>query len=49
MKRLLNTLFITTHGAYIAKEGMTITIRIEGEIRMRLPIHTLKSLVTGWA
>jgi CRISPR-associated protein Cas1 len=45
MKRLLNTLFITTHGAYIAKEGMTITIRIEGEIRMRLPIHTLNGIV----
>jgi CRISPR-associated protein Cas1 len=45
MKRLLNTLYITTHGAYIAKEGMTITIRIEHEIRMRLPIHTLSGIV----
>lgn len=45
MKRLLNTLYITTHGAYIAKEGMTVTVRIENEIKIRLPIHTLNGIV----
>ncbi|HEX2959557.1 MAG TPA: type I-C CRISPR-associated endonuclease Cas1c [Chitinispirillaceae bacterium] len=45
MKRLLNTLYITTHGAYIAKEGMTVTIRIEHEVKMRLPVHTLNGIV----
>ena len=45
MRRLLNTLYITTHGAYIAKEGMTITVRIEHEIRIRLPIITLNGIV----
>lgn len=45
MRRLLNTLYITTHGAYIAKEGMAITVRVEHEIKMRLPIHTLNGIV----
>lgn len=45
MKRLLNTLYITTHGAYIAKEGMTITVKIEQETRIRLPVHTLNGIV----
>lgn len=45
MQRLLNTLYITTHGAYIAKEGMTVTIRIDHEIKMRLPVHTLNGIV----
>jgi CRISPR-associated protein Cas1 len=45
MKRLLNTLYITTHGTYIAKEGMTVTVRIDHEIKMRLPVHTINGIV----
>ncbi|MBF0220548.1 MAG: type I-C CRISPR-associated endonuclease Cas1 [Gammaproteobacteria bacterium] len=45
MKKLLNTLYITTQGAYIAKEGETLLIRVEGETKLRLPIHTLGGIV----
>ena len=45
MKKLLNTLYITTQGAYIAKEGETLLIRVEGEIKLRLPIHTLSGVI----
>lgn len=45
MKRLLNTLYITTQGAYLAQEGETILIRIENETKMRIPIHTLAGVV----
>ena len=45
MKRHLNTLFVTTQGAYLAKEGETVIVRVERETRLRLPIHTIGGIV----
>ena len=45
MKRHLNTLFVTTQGAYLAKEGETVLVRVEKETRLRIPIHTIGGIV----
>jgi CRISPR-associated protein Cas1 len=45
MKKYLNTLFVTTQGAYLAKEGETIVVKVEKEIRLRLPVHTIGGIV----
>ena len=45
MKHLLNTLYITTQGTYLAREGETILIRVGEETRFRIPIHTLGGVV----
>jgi len=45
MRKLLNTLYVTTSGAYLAREGETVKVRIEKETRLRLPIHTLEGIV----
>lgn len=45
MKKHLNTLFVTSQGAYLAKDGETVAVRIEGETVLRLPVHTLESIV----
>jgi len=45
MKKHLNTLFVTTQGAYLAKEGETVIVRIEREVRLRVPIHTIGGIV----
>ncbi len=45
MKTHLNTLFVTTQGAYLAKEGETVKVRIDGATRLRVPIHTLAGIV----
>lgn len=45
MKHHLNTLFVTTQGAYLAKEGEAVQVRVEGETRMRVPIHNLAGIV----
>jgi CRISPR-associated protein Cas1 len=42
---MLNTLYVTTQGAYLNKEGETVVVNIEREARLRLPIHTLGSIV----
>lgn len=45
MKKLLNTLFVTTQGAYLSKEGETVVVNVERQVRLRLPIHTLGGIV----
>ncbi|MEJ5260813.1 MAG: type I-C CRISPR-associated endonuclease Cas1c [Anaerohalosphaeraceae bacterium] len=45
MKQLLNTLFVTTQGAYLAKNGDTVEILHEQQTKLRVPIHTLGSIV----
>ena len=45
MKKHLNTLFVTTQGAYLSKEGETVLVRVERETRLRVPIHTIGGIV----
>ena len=45
MKRHLNTLFVTTQGAYLSKEGETVIVKVDGEVALRLPVHTLGGIV----
>ncbi|MFH1741354.1 MAG: type I-C CRISPR-associated endonuclease Cas1c [bacterium] len=45
MKRLLNTLYVTTQGAYLSQEGETVKVRVEHETKLRVPIHTLSGIV----
>lgn len=45
MKKLLNTLFVTTQRAYLSKEGETVMVKVDGEVAMRLPVHTLGGIV----
>lgn len=45
MRRLLNTLYVTTQGAYLRKEGETVVVEVEHEIRLRLPLLNLGGIV----
>jgi len=45
MKKHLNTLFVTTQGAYLAKEGETIVVKVNQEIRLRVPVHTIGGII----
>jgi len=45
MKKYLNTLFITTQGAYLNKEGETVVVSVERETKLQIPIHTLSGIV----
>ncbi|MEW6488898.1 MAG: type I-C CRISPR-associated endonuclease Cas1c [Thermodesulfobacteriota bacterium] len=45
MKKHLNTLFVTTQGSYLAKDGECVLIRVEREDKARIPIHTLGGVV----
>jgi CRISPR-associated protein Cas1 len=45
MKHLLNTLFITTPGAWLNREGETIVVRVEQETKLQLPAVALEGIV----
>lgn len=45
MKKHLNTLFVTTQGTYLAKEGETVAVKVNQETRMRIPVHTIGGIV----
>jgi len=45
MKKHLNTLFVTTQGAYLCKDGECVLVRIEQSDKARIPVHTLGGIV----
>lgn len=45
MKKYLNTLFVTTQGAYLNKEGESVVVNVDRQVRLRVPIHTLGGIV----
>jgi len=45
MKKHLNTLFVTSQGAYLSKEGETVLVKVNQEVRLRVPIHTIGGIV----
>ncbi|SMP46375.1 CRISPR-associated protein, Cas1 family [Neorhodopirellula lusitana] len=45
MKRHLNTLFVTTEGSYLAKDGAAVQVRFEKKTLLRVPLHNLDGIV----
>lgn len=46
VRKLLNTLYVTSPEAYLGRDGENLLIRIDDEIRFRIPIHNLESIVS---
>lgn len=45
MRKLLNTLYVTTPGAYLSKDGENIVIKVENQERFRIPVHNIEGIV----
>lgn len=45
MRPMLNTLYVTTEGAWLHKDGENLVMQVDGEERARLPMHMLGGLV----
>lgn len=45
MKKLLNTLYVTSSEAYLHRQGETVVVKIDGEEKIRVPIHNLDSII----
>ena len=45
MKKLLNSVYVTTEGASLRKDGENLVAEVEGEVKARVPLHMLASVV----
>lgn len=45
MKRHLNTLFVTTQGTYLSKEGETVVVTAKKQVLLQVPVHTIGGIV----
>lgn len=46
MKKLLNTLYVTSEDAYLSLDGENVVILSGEEVKGRFPLHTLEGIVT---
>ena len=46
MKKLLNTLYVTTPDVYLSLEGENVVILRKDEVLIRVPLHNLESILT---
>lgn len=46
MRKLLNTLYVTTPEAYISKDGLNVVVTVDKEEKIRVPIINLEGIVT---
>ena len=44
MRKLLNTLYVTTPESYLLREGENVVIKINNTEKFRIPIHNLEGL-----
>jgi CRISPR-associated protein Cas1 len=45
VKRHLNTLFVMTDGAYLHQDGQAVAVRVEREVKLRVPLLNLDGIV----
>ena len=45
MRKLLNTLYVSSQGSYLQKEGETVVVEREKQKVLQIPIHTISSIV----
>lgn len=46
MKRLQNTLYVTTPEAYLSLDGETVVVRNDDDVLGRVPLHNLEAIVS---
>ena len=46
MRRLRNTIYVTSEGAWLRKDGANLVVEVEGAERGRAPLHLLDGLVS---
>lgn len=45
MRKLLNTLYVTTPDSYLTRDGDNIIVKVENEEKFRIPIHNLEGVI----
>ena len=45
MRKLLNTLYVTTPDSFISKNGENVVVRIKDGEKFRIPVHNIENIV----
>lgn len=45
MRKLLNTLYVTTPESFLLKDGENVVVKVNNEERFRIPVHNLEGIV----
>ena len=45
MRKLLNTLYVTTQGSYLSRDGETVRVKLGETTKLNIPIHTLDGII----
>ncbi|MCM1307910.1 MAG: type I-C CRISPR-associated endonuclease Cas1c [Butyrivibrio sp.] len=45
MKKLMNTLYVTSEDVYLGIDGESVTVKRDSEVLMRVPIHNIEAIV----
>ena len=45
MRRHLNTLYVTTQGAWLNKDGENVVVSVDSQERGRVPLHTIGGII----
>jgi CRISPR-associated protein Cas1 len=45
-RRYINTLYVTSEGSYIHKDGANVVVDVDGAEKMRVPVHMLGSIAS---
>lgn len=45
MRRMLNTIYVTTEGAWLRKDGANLVVEVEGTETGRVPLHMLEGVI----
>ncbi len=46
MRKLLNTLFVTTPEAFLSRDGENVVVKVENKERFRIPVHNIEGIVS---
>ncbi|WP_204278154.1 CRISPR-associated endonuclease Cas1, partial [Escherichia coli] len=46
MRRMLNTIYVTSEDAWLRKDGANLVVEIDGVERGRAPLHMLEGIVS---
>jgi len=45
LRKLLNTLYVTIPEAYLARDGENVLVKVDNEVKFRVPVHNLEGIV----
>jgi CRISPR-associated protein Cas1 len=45
MRKLLNTLYVTTPESYLSRDGQNVVVLVKGDEKFRIPVHNIEGIV----